>query len=149
MMLLQNLKGIPMKERTLNTKSLHYKIANLAGFNSYEEENMNICAYTKALASGVLLLLLMASMIAVAGSLLSNLVIGIVFSIMYKVFFFTEIGIVAISVLVMVAACTVFMCAKIKNERYYSAKVGKEESFVFGIYDAWKNKFCIKLKVMT
>lgn len=137
-----------MKELTLNTQSLHYKIANLAGFNSYEEENMNICAYTKALASGVLLLLLMAGMIAVAGSLLSNLVIGIVFSIMYKMYFFTEMAETAMIILAVSTSLAGFIYAKYLCGRYFSAKADKEESFVFGIYDAWKNKYCIKLKVL-
>ena len=135
-----------MQTLTFDKRSWHYAIAKFGGFNSWSDQDL--CTYTCKFTRGLLGAFLRGLVIALLGFALSHLVLGIIFSIMAGAWVTTEVGTVFALILLLLA---LFEAVDVGVEKYKESresKPRKPDSFVKNAYRGWKEKFCIKIKVV-
>lgn len=152
-----------MKELKFNKKSWHYLIATkITKYEpprtytyadgkviTYNKDSANICAYSNAVLFGVLVLLVLLAAVVVLSVLIIHVVLGIYFSLLMSQWFFSEVGIVGVSLLVTSLAFYglfrfIEYRQKRSDEEYFSDKP-KQDNFIKGAYKAWKQKFCVPI----
>ena len=144
-----------MKALTFNKNSWHFLLATkVAGYNapySYEGyicgDSADICTYTRHVMGGLLLLTFAGLLIAGVGFILSNILLGIWFSIMLGMFFFSEVG--TVGLVFIGAGGGLFGLKTLINwyvDRSSSAEtIERPDGFVKHAYKSWKEKYCLKI----
>jgi len=150
-----------MKTLTFNKDSWHFQIATrIAGYNapySYPGEdhvygdNADICTYSKYVVSGLLLLMITGALLAGVGYILAHVLLGVWFSIVLGKFFFTEIGIIGLIVLI---GIVIAFGVKLLNDWRYSQRMKAEyrdgpDGFMKHAYKSWKGKYCLKINFVS
>ena len=110
----------------------------------------DICTYSRHVMGGLLILTIIAALIACVGLVLAHVVLGIWFSVMLGTFFFTELGIAGLAILILTG---LFFSAKTYLDRRadrllsteYRNRVVKPDGFVKYAYRSWKEKFCLSI----
>lgn len=133
-----------MKTLIFNKNSWHYWLAReWANFSPYDEEEQNICAYTKYVLAGLgKILFISALMVAAFVIPAINLIYCIV------IWEFNVIAIATIAMIIFIASSiTVSICVGyIRDGKFYIAYKKKPDGFIKLAYKSWKDKFCCKIE---
>lgn len=138
-----------MKSLTFNKSSWHYTMAHAAGFEPGNDNQGDICEYTKAVLKCSLAALFCAAVFAGVSFLLVHLILGIAFSLWYGVWMMTVWGEATIMVLVIgTFVVTLFFgvewLIKWNRNRKYN-KEDKPDGFIKHAYRSWKEKYCVQV----
>ncbi len=139
-----------MKTLKFNTKSWHYQLATkIANYNpGYNDEDL--CTYTRHVLGALLILMVGVAGVAIVGLLASHMILGIIFSIMYKTFMFTEFGVIGLilSTIILLMFSVIYTTKYLerrKAAKYRGGYVPKPDNFIKHAYKSWKDKFCVKI----
>ena len=135
-----------MQTLTFDKRSWHYAIAKFGGFNSWSDQDL--CTYTGKFTRGLFGAFLLGLVIALLGFGLSHLVLGIIFSIIAGAWVTSEVGTVFGLILLLLS---LFVAVGVSVEKYKESREfhpRKPDGFVKNAYRGWKEKFCIKIKVV-
>ncbi len=156
-----------MKQLTFNNQSWHYKLAKMAGYSpkstyideygdEYKtgEHDTDICAYTRRVVLGSFMLAFLGMVTGIVGFVFWHVVFGIIFSIIMGTWFFTEIGIAGLTMIVALSFVGLWILGTIKYGEYKDKKRWtaqnstlpvKPDNFVKHAYKSWKGKFCMQI----
>ena len=134
-----------MKTLQFDKNSWHYTIAKFGGFNGWSDHDL--CTYTHKFMKGLFFSAIIGIFIAIVGFGLSNLVFGIIFSIIAGTWVTTEVGNVFGLILLLLS---LFVAVGVSAEKYMESRklrLRKPDGFVKNAYKGWKEKFCIKINI--
>lgn len=145
-----------MKNLTFNKNSWHFwlatRIADYHPPHKFDDDDKfygdsgDICTYTKYVLGAIVLsticIILGIAITALIGTLLSHLMLGIIFSLITGTFFFTEIGVA--SLIVAFSWCLYGLIIWISNRKIIESK-NKSDGFIQHAFRSWKHKFCVQI----
>lgn len=147
-----------MKALNFKKDSWHFKVATKLGgytapfYSEYDDrmvgDNADICTYSKAVARGGLILLIIAVIIYLAALVIMHTLLGVIFSFIYGYPIFTEMGVAGVMLSLIAGITTVLFklsqyMSKRAEERRYQTKEVKPDGFVKHAYKSWKEKYCM------
>ena len=140
-----------MKTVKFNKDSWHYKLAEEVD-SYYPSEDADLCSYIRTVMKSIFIVALMATLVGALFTGMSILAVhaifGVVYSIIYKTFMFTEPGVVG---LIFLAIATIvgsvkFATIYVSNMPSSPAKPEKPDGFISTAYGSWKHKYCARVE---
>lgn len=133
-----------MKPLVFRKGSWHYKLASITRNLDIFGNDMDICSYTKAVFAGILVILIAALIIALAGHLFFHMVFGVITSIVMGQIILTESAVIGI-----IAICLALVIYGIDSLLTWSERrrfaPRKPDGFVKNAYKSWKDRYCFKV----
>jgi len=149
-----------MKALTFNTNSWHFLLATkMAGYKApYVSKYSNgeiytygdkadICTYSKYVVSGLLLLTLAGLAVAAIGFIVSHILLGIYFSIMLGMWFFSDIagGAMIVAGLILLWLGVAKAWSWNYDRKMSTEYRNRPDGFVKHAYKSWKEKYCVQI----
>ena len=132
-------------EINLNKSSWHYQLATAYGSLHKNETVTDICYYTRQVIKGVFLAVFITCLISVAAFCVIDMFMGIGFSIAYGAMLMNTPGLVVLILIFSIGA----LCAlALASDKVSKSNRNKEPGFVRTAYRSWKDKFCVKVKLV-
>lgn len=132
-------------EITLKTKSWHYRLASSYGTLSKYDDVTDICYYTRQVIKGFFLAVFMTAILSIVGICVIDMFMGIGFSIAYGVMLMQIPGLIAIS---MISVISILFAFAFTADKVHEYNRNKQPGFVGTAYRSWKDKFCVKVKLV-
>ena len=132
-------------EISLKTKSWHYRLATAYGSLSTYAETTDICDYTRQVLKGVFIAVFMTAIISVAALCVIDMLMGIGFSIAYGVMLMNPPGLIA---LILIIALGIIFSIAFAADKMNETVRNTQPGFVRTAYRSWKDKFCVKVKLV-
>jgi hypothetical protein len=142
-----------MKELIFSSNSWHYKIAKLGGYHLVGQTD--ICSYTRAVIKGIFAAIIYLSLFTLVSYVLTDLVLGLIFSAISGMWIMGMIGTGALYVMGAILLVIVIMIALLSLEELYKnwrdarreKRMNKsEDSFANSAYKSWKEKYCARIR---
>jgi hypothetical protein len=124
----------------------------MTGFNERDDEKQNICAYTWHVIFGVLVCFVLLVAITTIEYLLVEFALGVYFSILYKTFMFSDVGVAVLGILcfslilLFIFHGIPWLFRKTKKIIVNTVSDTPVDSFVKEAYQSWKGKYCKKVE---
>jgi len=142
-----------MKSLIMKKGSWHYLLASITMLGDLEYYDMDICRYTRRVLLGLLILGVAAMLLAFLGFMFWNVIFGVIFSLIYHQFLFTDLGILTSMIIVVVAVIInvkLFVdkvaAWELARDLRKMRKAKKPDGFVKVAYKSWKEKYCVRVE---
>lgn len=152
-----------MKPFILNSNSLHFKLAKMAGLRMPRWREVNdpistdICEYTRYVLKGVFLSVLMFIAAIGVAYILTEVIFSIGFSLFYQMNMFSEIGQIGLTLLVVLIFMVSVIWASMTFSEYRTRRKEQramqkdlpevEPSFLKTAYSSFKGKYCVEVQI--
>lgn len=144
-----------MKTLKFSDKSWHYRfIKKYTDRADYDMDN--ICAYTRGFIQACLIVLLILAAVTLVSFLLTQILVGVAFSLWYGMFIFSEPAIIAMIVIAVMSIAIGGIAGHVwlKERRYEKRRALREagveevDGFMTNAYKSWKEKWCARVEIV-
>lgn len=139
-----------MKELNFKTGTWHYWLANFPERRIYASVGSDICAYTRAVLSGLLFVTLMTLTIGYLLSLFAYMILYSIGNVIGWLFFGYILESTSVGVLSIVFGFVLFVFALAyymdKRDEIFERLEKSEPGFIRTAYRSWKDKYCARVK---
>lgn len=136
-----------MKTLEFNRNSWHFWLATrIANFKTYNEDDLNICAYLRSVFAGGLVITLLGTLATLIASLIGSAVfhwVGVLLGLIHRKPNSMEIGGSVFLIMITVVYVIYLITTYFKNRTYSEADA--PPGFIKSAYRSWKDKTCVRV----